>query len=51
MNFSTSSTILGAENVFWTLTNVVGVEKSPEAAWIAQFGWLNTLNASNRNVR
>jgi len=51
VNFSTSSTIRGAENVFWTLPNVDGFEKSAEPAWNAQFGWLNRLNTSNRNVR
>jgi hypothetical protein len=43
--------ILGAENVFWILPNVVGLEISPEPACNAKFGWLNTLNASILSVR
>jgi hypothetical protein len=47
VNFSTSSTILGAENVFWTLPNVVGVEKSAEPGWIAERAIVKVLEPSD----
>ena len=51
MNLNTSSTTLGAENVFWIRPNVVGLEISAEPACNAKLGWFRTLNASILNVR
>ena len=50
VNFSTSSTMRGAENVFWILPNVVGSAMFAEPIPSAKFGWFSTLNASIRTV-
>src|SRR5262245_23418273 len=51
VNRTTSSTMRGAEKVFWTRPNVAGFEMSAEPACIAKFGWLRTLKASILSVR